>query len=68
MAYVTYKNILEDSSELVKINKDYLTECTYEYTRQLDNSTLYHKILHEKVVIYKNKEKISVGDWCLHLS
>ena len=62
MALVTFRNILDETSEFIKIDKTTLIEVCCAYARPQDDE-LYNIILNQKVCIYINNEIIPPDLW-----
>ncbi|GAG12137.1 unnamed protein product, partial [marine sediment metagenome] len=62
MAKITFRNILDESSEFKIIDKDYLILAVYEYARTSDEE-IYHAVMDQKVVLFLNGENVVIDDW-----
>ena len=62
MANVTFRNILDTESKFEEINDGFLLEVIHRYASMQDQNTMRY-ILHDKISIYVNREKIEVDDW-----
>jgi len=66
MALVTFRNLLDESSEFESVDNPHLIHCAAEFARAQDDE-IYDLIMSEKVMMYLNGIEISVDDWALCL-
>ena len=62
MPKVTFRNILDETSEFIQIDKEYLVGAIYEYARVSDED-IYKTIMHKRIVIFLNNENVPVDNW-----
>ena len=66
MSKITFRNILDESSEFKETNMEYLIPAVYEYARTCGNDELYSTIMKNKIVIYVNNECVAPEDWNIY--
>lgn len=64
MPKVTFRNILDERSEFVELDKNRLIPLCYTYAKQQDN-VLYDLIVNQKVSIFINDKLILPDDWII---
>ena len=62
MANITFKNILDETSEFTQIDEDNLLAIVYEYAKTLSKE-MYETILKQKISIRVNDEIIHPDLW-----
>lgn len=63
MALITFRNLLDETSEFKEVNSDNLLDCIHQYASTIDSKELHSKVLYDKIVIYINGEHIHPDNW-----